>query len=415
MTSMTTGTATASTGVLLSDAVYRHRKFSRGGALERMFTFAFHSMVYPQIWEDPEIDLEALELKADSRLVAIASGGCNLLNYLPANPQRIFAVDLNPTHVALVRLKLAAVARCLDHATFLKFFGNANAAENVDVYDRQIAPHLDQNSRAYWDGRDLTGRRRIKRFERNFYQSGLLGRFIGVAHRLGRLLGADPKLIMTAKSREEQIALFDKHFEPLFTSRLLKWITSQRASLFGLGIPPSQYDALCDYGRLPMSDVLLERTRRLATGFDLKDNYFAWQAFGRHYAEAGQGPLPPYLQEKNFAVLKDRASRISVQQESLITFLESQPAGSLDRYVLLDAQDWMTDDILNDLWREITRTARRNARVIFRTAGSDTILPGRIIEPVLSQWTYERAQSAELHRRDRSAIYGGFHLYVKTN
>ena len=121
------------------------------------------------------------------------------------------------------------------------------------------------------------------------------------------------------------------------------------------------------------------------------------------------------MTETNFATLKARASRISVQQESLITFLESQPAASLDRYVLLDAQDWMTDDILNDLWREITRTARRNARVIFRTAGSDTILPGRIIEPVLSQWTYERAQSAELHRRDRSAIYGGFHLYTKTN
>jgi S-adenosylmethionine-diacylglycerol 3-amino-3-carboxypropyl transferase len=411
----TTGSAPATTGGLLGSAVYRHRKFSRAGALERLFTFAFHSMVYPQIWEDPDIDIEALDIKSDSRLVAIASGGCNLLNYLPADPQRIFAVDLNPTHVALVRLKLTAIARCLDHASFFKLFGNANTVENVDAYDRLIAPHLDASTRSYWDGRDLTGRRRITRFQRSFYESGLLGRFIGTAHRLGRFLGTDPKLIMAAKTHAEQIALFDKHFKPLFESKLLRRISSHRASLFGLGIPPAQYDALCDHGRLTMADVLLERTRRLATGFDLKDNYFAWQAFGRRYPEDGQGPLPPYLQSANFETLKARAPRISVEQQSLITFLENQPAASLDRYVLLDAQDWMDDDTLNALWREITRTSRRHARVIFRTAGHDTILPGRVIDPVLSQWTYNRQQSEDFYHRDRSAIYGGFHLYIKAN
>jgi S-adenosylmethionine-diacylglycerol 3-amino-3-carboxypropyl transferase len=201
---------------------------------------------------------------------------------------------------------------------------------------------------------------------------------------------------------------------PVFDKALLKRLTSMRASLFGLGIPPAQYDALCDHGRLNMHDVLLERTRRLATGFDLKDNYFAWQAFARRYPEQNEGPLPPYLEAKNFSILKSRVSRISVEQQSLITFLQNQPSNSLDRYILLDAQDWMDDDILNVLWSEITRTARTNARVIFRTAGQDTILPGRIIEPVLTKWRYEHAQSAELHSRDRSAIYGGFHLYIKT-
>jgi len=30
----------------------------------------------------------------------------------------------------------------------------------------------------------------------------------------------------------------------------------------------------------------------------------------------------------------------------------------------------------------------------------------------LSRWTYEAEQSLAWTRRDRSAIYGGFHLYV---
>ena len=39
------------------------------------------------------------------------------------------------------------------------------------------------------------------------------------------------------------------------------------------------------------------------------------------------------------------------------------PAASFDRYVLLDAQDWMGDADLTKLWSEITRTARPGARV----------------------------------------------------
>ena len=73
----------------------------------------------------------------------------------------------------------------------------------------------------------------------------------------------------------------------------------------------------------------------------------------------------------------------------------------------------MTDEDLTELWLEITRTARPGARVIFRTAGRDTILPGRVPANTLSRWEYAAEQSRQFSMRDRSAIYGGFHLYVK--
>ena len=162
-----------------------------------------------------------------------------------------------------------------------------------------------------------------------------------------------------------------------------------------------------------MSEVLKERAERLATGFDLKDNYFAWQAFGRRYAGQGQGPCPLYLEKANYMAVKTRTNRVTVVHDNMIRFLSNEPAESLDRYVLLDAQDWMDDAALNGLWREITRTARPGARVIFRTAGEESILPGRVSNAILEQWNYDAARSAEIHAKDRSAIYGGFHLYVK--
>ena len=83
--------------------------------------------------------------------------------------------------------------------------------------------------------------------------------------------------------------------------------------------------------------------------------------------------------------------------------------------MLLDAQDWMTDGQLNALWTEITRTAAPGARVIFRTAAEQSLLPGRLSPALLDQWRYEEDASRDYSARDRSAIYGGFHLYVKSN
>ena len=72
----------------------------------------------------------------------------------------------------------------------------------------------------------------------------------------------------------------------------------------------------------------------------------------------------------------------------------------------------MNDADLTALWSQITRTARPGARVIFRTAADERLLPGRVPAAILDQWHYEDEKSRELCRQDRSAIYGGFHLYV---
>lgn len=50
--------------------------------------------------------------------------------------------------------------------------------------------------------------------------------------------------------------------------------------------------------------------------------------------------------------------------------------------------------------------------MIFRTAAEPSLLPGRVAEPVLARWRYEAQKSRDCTARDRSAIYGGFHLYV---
>ena len=395
---------------VISKAVHRDHAQPKARLLDKAFAMAFRGLVYPQIWEDPVVDMQALEIQPDSRIVTIASGGCNVLSYLTANPAQITAVDLNTAHVALNRLKLASVRHLPDYAHFRRFFAEADCAENVTAYHHHVAPHLDEASRRYWEGRDLIGRRRIGGFSRGIYRYGLLGGFIGAAHLLARLYRIDLKAILAARTMEEQRLVFEEKLAPVFDRRFIRWLTDQPAALFGLGIPPAQYTALAGDER--MTAVLRKRLERLACGFEIKDNYFAWQAFSRGYGKAPDCPLPPYLQQANYETVRERVERIDIRHTNVIDYLRSLGEASLDRYILLDAQDWMEDHTLTALWMEITRTARPHARVLFRTAAEPSLLPGRVPDAILARWDYSEAYSRQLTQADRSSIYGGVHLYT---
>ena len=401
---------TGKTQKAVAAAMQRHGQLSKQGLLERAFAWAFRGLVYAQIWEDPVVDMAALAITPDCHVVTIASGGCNALSYLTANPDAITAVDLNTAHIALGTLKLAAARHLPDHASFLRFFGHAASRDNLDAYQRHIRPHIDEPTRRYWEGRDLIGRRRIGGFAHGVHKRGLLGRFIGAAHLLARLHGVDPRLLLEAQTLEEQRIIFERDVAPVFDRGLVKWLTDQPASLFGLGIPPAQFDALAGDGR--MADVLRQRLEKLACDFDLTDNYFAWQAFGRRYGEGPSAPLPPYLQARHYASVVNRVDRIPLMHANLTDHLATLPVASCDRYVLLDAQDWMTDAQLAALWTQITRTARPGSRILFRTAGEADIMPGRIPDAILSRWCYQAEASRGFTAQDRSAIYGGVHLYI---
>ena len=395
---------------IIDRAVVREQGETRARLLDRAFAFAFRGLVYAQIWEDPVVDMAGLAITPECRIVTVASGGCNALSYLVGDPAAITAVDLNTAHIAMNKLKIAAVRHLPDHDHLRRFFADADRRTNPQLYRDLIAPHLDEATRRYWEGRDLAGRRRIGGFAKGIYRRGMLGHFIGAAHLLAKLYRIDPREILEARDMDEQRRIFEERFAPMFERRFIRWLTDQPASLFGLGIPPAQYDALAGDER--MAKVLRDRLEKLACHFPLEDNYFAWQAFGRGYGPNPERSLPPYLQAQHYEAVRARADRIDVRHVNLADHLAAQPDASLDRYILLDTQDWMDDAQLTRLWTEITRTARSGARVLFRTAAAPSLLPGRVPDAILNRWDYRAEPSAQLTRDDRSSIYGGVHLYV---
>ena len=116
-------------------------------------------------------------------------------------------------------------------------------------------------------------------FARNAYRHGVLGRFIGVGHASPRLRRESARAAARAHARRTARSSSRRRSRRCSTSAAVRWATANRLSLYGLGIPPAQYEALAGGG--DMAHVLRARLERLTCGFSLDDNYFAWQAFGR--------------------------------------------------------------------------------------------------------------------------------------
>ncbi len=404
---------------LVLGAVRQRDASKKQGVLQKLFAVWFDAFVYNQIWEDPRVDLEALRLSGRSRVLTISSGGCNALNYLLADPASVTAVDLNRHHIYLLNLKIAALKFLPAYEDFFAFFGHGKSERAVENYEKYISPNLDRQTRRFWESSSLLGKirrgRRIDFFRRGgLYDHSRNGYFLRFFHKFAHLLGCRPEEVLKAKTTADQEKLYEQYIAPFFDSALIRAIGKMPVTMFGLGIPPQQYEELKkDLGDdASLIDVYRERTKRLAVEYPIYENYFAWQAFARRYDTENRQALPEYLKPENYERLKANAARIETRVGSVTDEIKNAPARTFDRFVFLDAQDWMNAATMTELWTAVAARAAPQARIIFRTAGAASPVETNLPASLREKFVYEKELSEELFRRDRASIYGGFHLYV---
>ena len=403
----------------LQTAVQTERLSSSQGVLQKLFAVWFDAFVYNQIWEDPRVDIQALKLDENSRVLTISSGGCNALNYLVENPESVTAVDLNRHHIYLLNLKLAALKHLPDHESFFAFFGAGRGLKTGTDYLRYIAHNLDRDTRKFWESNTLLGGivfgERITFFrDAGLYDHSRNGYFLRFFHWLSRRLGCRVEEIFKANTLAEQEWIYSKHIDPFFDSALIKFVGKLPVTMFGLGIPPQQYNELkqdLEHGRTVI-DIYRDRVRRLACDFPIDDNYFAWQAFARKYDTEHRRAIPDYLREENFETLRQRVGRVQTKVGSATDAIANNPQGTFNRFVFLDAQDWMDAGTMTELWSSIADKAQPGSRIIFRTAGAMSPIETNLPEELSNRFVYEKELSENLFKLDRASIYGGFHVYI---
>jgi S-adenosylmethionine-diacylglycerol 3-amino-3-carboxypropyl transferase len=308
------------------------------------------------------------------------------------------------------------------YESFFAFFGVGRGENTGTDYLKYIASNLDRGSRKFWESNTLAGGflygDRISFFRNaGLYEHSRNGYFLRFFHSLARMLGCKVDEVLAAKTPEQQAKLYNKHIDPFFDSFVIKAVGKLPVTMFGLGIPPQQYDELKRdlSGGRTVIDIYRDRVRRLACDFPIQENYFAWQAFARKYDTENCRAIPEYLKRENYDLLRTNAARLTTRIGSVTGEIKNNPKGAFNRFVFLDAQDWMDAEAITDLWSTIAENAEAGSRIIFRTAGTTSPVEANLPEELRGRFVYEKELSENLFKQDRSSIYGGFHLYVLKN
>ena len=108
-------------------------------------------ILYAQCWEDADVMLRGLDVRAGEVCLSIASAGENTLSLLTQDPSRVIAVDLSAAQLACLELRIAAF-RVLEHAELLELCGSTESSRRVELY-RRCRGALPGFARDFWDGR----------------------------------------------------------------------------------------------------------------------------------------------------------------------------------------------------------------------------------------------------------------------
>lgn len=344
-------------------------------------------IAYSQCWEDPDTIREALCITRDDDVLAVTSGGCNVLALLLDRPRSITAVDINPAQNHLLELKLAAILG-LDHSDLLNFLGVMESGHRLAVY-RHLRAHLSDGAQEYWGLHQ-------EEIEAGVIHSGRFERYLRMFRRLVLPLIHHKERVQEAlrpKSLEEQKSFYD-HVWDTFRWRTLFHLFFGRWLMSRIG----RYPGAFQHADLPsIAGHYMQRTRHALREIPVASNYFLQYMATGEYKTA----LPPYLSPENLGTLKSHANRVRIVTADLLDFLATTPAGTFSKFYLSDVFEFCSMEQYENALRQIVRVARPGARLCYYNNLVPRSHPGSLA-PVIQS---EDALADRLHCKDRSFVY----------
>ena len=243
---------------LVSSAVHRHSLFFHVLASTRAFTLAFSSLVYPQIWEDPEVDMEAHGVGAGSphRHDRIRRLQSSVLPHRCAAPDHRRRSEFRARGTEPAEARGSSRISTTPISTACSARGREGEHRGVRRILCSISTPRQGTTGRPGPGADAAGSRLYPRLLPPWTARPLHCRWppagpLSRRESQGPAGGAIPR----RPAHDLRPRAYAAVGRPIVRN-----ILDRRSSLFGLGIPPAQYDALSE-GR-PMHEVA--RTPRAA-------------------------------------------------------------------------------------------------------------------------------------------------------
>ncbi len=332
---------------------------------DRAFQKVFqHLFVYNILFEDSEVDEQFLGLGSDSTILTISGAGCRVAGHLSAHPQRIDAVDINGSHLALTALKVAAATKLRSYELFYSLFGRGklNTPERVL---RTLVADLPPWIQKYWQNQSTM-------FSESIHRRGMAANLFAALRKMtnvdARWLGAVSRL-----PQDERQRVVRETFAPILYNRTIAAMLASPVNLLALGINYSQCDRMLRADESDISGFLLNVLTRIAAT-DLERNWFAWHAVAGKFNEDAPDGVPPYLRKDRHERSIDAPTQTHYHKANIFDVLDEAAHETWSHYVMCDALDWMSPDLQRRLLVGVLRSSRPGGTLAYRSVEGGSIV-----------------------------------------
>lgn len=349
----------------------------------------FDYIRYAQVWEDADILNEALGDSTDGgRLLSVASAGDNVLAMLLLNPSHIDAIDLNPTQLFALELRIAAIST-LNHSQFLELMGAVNSSRRQQLFDK-IAPHLSEAARDFWKNQAIAN-------ERGYANAGKFENYFRLfREKLLPLVHSKKTILqllepMTIEQRHD---FYHKKWNSWRWRGLFKLFFS-RFIMGRLGRDPEFFK----YVEGSVATRILERAKHAIIQLPPAQNpYLQTILLGRQ-----RDALPLAWRAEHYEKIRQRIHKINIHCQPIEAFLatQSQP---YDGFNLSDIFEYMDDEEYEHSLACIHDHAALGARLVYWN-----MLVPRSRPDSMQKLLCPLSEIAEqLHLQDKAFFYSRF-------
>jgi S-adenosylmethionine-diacylglycerol 3-amino-3-carboxypropyl transferase len=346
----------------------------------------FDRIRYAQCWEDADILLEAMQVRAGDTCLSIASAGDNTVALAGAGAKRVIAVDLSSAQIACLELRIAAY-RELDYPAFLCLVGHTDGQCRASLYQR-CRNQLSATSREFWDARAAL-------INRGFAQVGKFERFLQAFRRYivpvveGR---KNVETLFALESEAERREFYDAHWN----NRRWRWLCRAffgRASLGRFGRDPR----FTDFADESVWQSLERRIpEALVTQKPADNPYLQWILKGRF-----ETALPWAWREENFEKIRRNIDAIEWRCEPIEKVLSGLPSGTLNGCNLSDIFEYMSPKSYRAMLYQFIRASAPGCRLVYWNVVVERSRPdmySRFLVPL-------KELAASLHQKDKAFFY----------
>jgi S-adenosylmethionine-diacylglycerol 3-amino-3-carboxypropyl transferase len=352
-------------------------------------------LIFTQNWEDPEVDEKALLIQNGDTVFTITSGGCNTLGFLRFEPAAIYCVDINAAQTYLMELKKAAFWR-LSHQEMWSFFGLTKTPDRKRLYEK-LRDDLSPDAKVFFDARP-------RLIAKGILMNGRYEKFVRLAGRLLRMLQGpgNTKRFFTLNTLEDQQRFYEKRWD----NGRWRWVfqtmfNKKRLAKKGLNADYFHFDD----GSSSFSESFYKRAGHAMKDLPIQRNYFlSLYLLGKY---ENYDALPAYLQAQNFSVIRRNIDHVHPVTADSKLWLADQPDNMFDAFALSNICELMDDQDTYKLFKEVLRTAKPGARVIFR----NLMIPREVPKDLQENIVKNEVLSRQLQYSDRSFVYGKVAAY----